>query len=124
MPHFSVSWDRAIAALCPQWLEELVNEDETGDSGLEVEMSLRLFEDLPLQPLPSALAALERQGVRNLSPEDISAIEATFDILSTPGACESDLDGRRAPSPVLMLFQVPARSKLENCFERHDEREE
>ena len=104
MPHFSVSWDRAIAALCPQWLEELVNEDETGDSGLEVEMSLRLFEDLPLQPLPSALAALERQGVRNLSPEDISAIEATFDILSTPGACESDLEGSRDTSPVLMLF--------------------
>ncbi len=126
MPHFSASWDRAIARLCPEWLEELVNEDETGDSGLDVEMSLRLFEDLPLQPLPLMLASLDDEGFKDLSSQEISAIEATFDVSSTLGAARSVLERSlsRDSSPASVLLRATSDLRPRKCFDNDDERDE
>ncbi|KAK5629687.1 hypothetical protein RRF57_005402 [Xylaria bambusicola] len=122
MPHFSVSWNRAIATLCPQWLEALVNEDETRDSGLDVEMSLRYIEDLPLQPLPPGLVSSEEQGFNDLSLAEISAIEeATFDFSPTLEVSENHIKESQDSSPMLMFCRVPSNSKLRNCSDRHDE---
>ncbi|KAF2964976.1 hypothetical protein GQX73_g8602 [Xylaria multiplex] len=86
-------WDRALARLCPEWLEELVNEDGREDSGLDVEMSVRFIEDLPLPPLSLALVALEDQGIQDLSPQEISVIETMFDVSSALVPSESDPEG-------------------------------
>jgi hypothetical protein len=92
MPHFSASWYRMVATICPKWLEELVNEEEGEDPGLDVEMSLRSMEDLPLPPLPPELVPLEEEGIKDLTAEEISAIEAQLDGLNVSEGSESELE--------------------------------
>lgn len=86
MPHFSVSWDHAVIRLCPEWLEKQVNEDGKKNPGLDVEMSLRLVEKLPLPPLSPELASIGDQGIQELTTRDISVIEAMFDVPNAPAA--------------------------------------
>jgi hypothetical protein len=88
MPYFSVSWFRAISRLCPKWLQDLVNEEESEVPGLDVQMSMRAIEDLPLPPLPPELQAVEEEGIKDLSPEEISELEALFDASNVSEACE------------------------------------
>lgn len=93
MPHFSVSWDRVIVRLCPKWLEKLVNEDDQEDAALDVEMSLRFLEDSPLPPLPAELASSEIQGIRDLTLQEISAIEAMLNANgSASGSSEASVE--------------------------------
>lgn len=91
MPHFSVSWDRVIVRLCPKWLEKLVNEDDQEDPALDVEMSMRFLEDSPLPPLPAELVSSELQGIGDLTLQEISAIEAMFNVDGS-GSSETSLE--------------------------------
>ncbi|GAW24341.1 hypothetical protein ANO14919_139250 [Xylariales sp. No.14919] len=122
MPHFSVSWDRAMDRLCPGWLEELVNEDVREYSGLDVAMSVRSIEDLPLPPLPVALTSLEEQGIEDLSPLEISAIEAMYDASSASEASEGDVERSPSsdPSRILALLEPACTMRSRKHFDAHE----
>lgn len=94
MPHFLVSWDRAVVGLCPKWLETLVNEEEKEDNGLDADMSLRSIEDTPLLPLPTGLVSLEGHGIEDLTPQEIFAMESMFDTSSSSGSSEIGLQAK------------------------------
>jgi hypothetical protein len=78
-----------VGRLCPKWLEEMVNEDEEEDGSLDEEMGLRFIEDVPLVPLSPELVSVEREGVEDLSREEISAMEALFCNLDMPKSASS-----------------------------------
>lgn len=106
MPHFLVSWDRAIVQLCPKSLEKILNEDGKEETDLDAEMSYRNIENLPLPQLSPELASLDREDIQDLTPQEIEVIEATFcisDAAESPGSgltwSEATITFRR-PSPL------------------------
>lgn len=107
MPYFLASWDRAIVQLCPKSLEKIINEDEKEETDLDAEMSLRNIENLPLPQLSPELASLDKEGIKDLTPEEIEVIEAMFRI---SGITESP-DGGLMWSEAAITFRRPSPSE-------------